>query len=96
MPWGSLFTIDVEALAVEAVVSQLGDAVGHFAQLTVNGCSVEFGIWRPIPTAAHGIYSCVIPVLRGPRKRGIGLVIIEKSILIKDRDRKNPSDIAAT
>lgn len=39
-----LITIDIEALAVEAVVSQLGDAIGHFAQLTVNGCSVEFGI----------------------------------------------------
>lgn len=36
--------IDVEALAVEAVVSQLGDAIGHFAQFMVNGCSVEFGI----------------------------------------------------
>lgn len=39
-----LITIDIEALAAEAVVSQLGDAIGHFAQLTVNGCSVEFGI----------------------------------------------------
>lgn len=81
MPWEGLITIDIEALAVEAVVSQLGDAIGHFAQLMVNVCSVEFGIWRLIPTAAHGIYSCVIPVLCGPRKSGIGLVIIEKSVL---------------
>lgn len=81
MPWEGLITVDIEALAVEAVVSQLGDAISHFAQLMVNSCSVEFGIWRPIPAAAHGIYSCVIPVLCGPRKWGIGLIIIEISIL---------------
>lgn len=44
MPWEGLITIDIEALAVEAVVPHLGDAIGHFAQLVVNSCAVEFGI----------------------------------------------------
>lgn len=43
MPWGGPITINVEALAVKAVVSQLRDTICHIAQLMVNCHSVEPG-----------------------------------------------------
>lgn len=76
-------TIDIEALVVQAVDSQLGDATCHCPQLLVNLSWVKIGHLGALSIAADGVHSCAIPVLPRPEELNImELLLVIKNIWV--------------
>lgn len=61
-----MLTINVQAVLLQAVVPQFGDAICHGAELMINLFSVKRGK-TGIVVAADSVYTCVIPVSPRPK-----------------------------
>lgn len=62
-----MLTIDVQAVLLQAVVPQSGDAICHGAELMINLFSVKRGKTGIVVVAADSVYACVIPVSPRPK-----------------------------
>lgn len=86
-------TIDIEALVVQVVDSQFGDATCHSPQLLVNLSWVQLGHLGALSIAADVVHSCAIPVLPRPEELNIMelLLVILKVCWVVSDVIKNPS-----
>lgn len=74
-------TINIEAFVVQAVDSQLGDAICHSLQLLVNLSWVKLGHLGALSVAADGVHSCAIPIVSRPEEfNTMGLLLVIKNI----------------
>lgn len=67
------FTIDVEAVLVQAIGTQLRDAFGLVAHLEVEAHPVQGQVQRLLPVGADGIHSSAVHFCQGPGKHSAEL-----------------------